>query len=148
MTTKVLKTSRIRGFRVDGCLMLAALLALVASGTKSSAATSCKGKHVYSGANLVSVAAGAPAGTTFCIHKGTYRVSRAIRVQDSDRFIGVFSRLPRPLVITTRAQKVFNAEGSERAIIRGLRIEGAVGDESCQPECGRGISGGTQPHRS
>jgi nitrous oxidase accessory protein NosD len=24
-----------------------------------------------------------------------------------------------------------------------LRIEGAVGDESCQPECGRGISGGT-----
>ena len=127
--------------------MLAALLALVASGTKSSAATSCKGKHVYSGANLVSVAAGPLQGRPSASIKAL-TASPAIRVQDSDRFIGVFSRLPRPLVITTRAQKVFNAEGSERAIIRGLRIEGAVGDESCQPECGRGISGGTQPHRS
>jgi hypothetical protein len=123
-------------------LVLATLLALVASGGTGSAATSCSGKKVYSGANLVNVAAGAPSGTTFCIHQGTYRVSQAVIVQDSDRFIGVYQAPPRPTVITSTARKVFNAEGSNRALIQGLRIEGAVGDQSCQPECGRGISRG------
>jgi hypothetical protein len=130
-----------------GAFGLAAVLALVAltlvtSGERGSAATSCTGKHVYAGANLASVAAGAPGGTTFCIHQGTYRISRAVIVQDGDRFVGVYRDPPRPAVVTSQARQVFNAAGSNRAVIRGLRIEGAVGDQSCQPECGRGISRG------
>jgi hypothetical protein len=115
---------------------------LAACGGDSPAATKCAGKHVYSGANLVSVAAGAPRGATFCIHQGTYSVSQAVMVQSGDRFVGVYREPPRPTVKTTIAFRVLNAEGSNRAIIRGLRIEGAVGDQSCQPWCGRGISGG------
>jgi hypothetical protein len=129
-------------------LMMALSIALVAllaaTGGSSLAATSCTGKHVYSGANLVSVAAGAPGGTTFCIHQGTYRVSQAVIVQSGDRFIGVYPTSdPRPTVTTTSAQRVLNAGGSTGALIQGLRVEGAVGDQSCQPNCGRGISGGT-----
>jgi parallel beta-helix repeat protein len=128
-------------------LMMALSIALVAllaaTGGSSLAATSCTGKHVYSGANLVSVAAGAPGGTTFCIHQGTYRVSQAVIVQSGDRFIGVYSSDPRPTVTTTSAGRVLNAGGSTGALIQGLRVEGAVGDQSCQPNCGRGISGGT-----
>lgn len=120
-----------------------ALLTLFTTSEISSAATSCTGKHVYSGANLVSVAAGAPSGTTFCIHQGTYSVTQPISVTDGDRFIGVYQDPPRPIVKTTSARQIFNAGGSNRALIQGLRVEGAVGDQSCQPNCGRGISGGT-----
>lgn len=133
---------------VKRTLMLAmaltlALLALATSGERGSAATSCTGKHVYEGANLASVAAGAPSGTTFCVHQGTYRVSQPVIAQSGDRFVGVYPTFPRPTVITSQARQVFNAGGSTGATISGLRIEGAVGDESCQPLCGRGISGGT-----
>ena len=120
-----------------------ALLTLFTTSENGSAATTCTGKNIYTGANLVNVAASAPSGTTFCIHQGTYSVSQAVNVQSGDRFVGVYQDPPRPTVKTTSAQKVFNAGGSTGAIIRGLRIEGAVGDQSCQPECGRGISGGT-----
>jgi hypothetical protein len=34
------------------------------------------------------------------------------------------------------------ADGSTGALIEGLRIEGARAEKSCQPNCGRGISGG------
>jgi hypothetical protein len=137
-------TSSIRAYTLVA-LVLVALLATKASGADSTAAMSCTGKHVYTGANLVRVAAKAHGGTTFCIHQGTYRVPQAVTVQSRDRFIGVYRREhPRPAVKASNAQQVFNAGGSTGALIQGLRIVGAVGDESCQPECGRGISGGTK----
>jgi len=139
--SKVTTSTALKGFAL--VMAFAVVMGLLAaSGGDSQAATSCTGKHVYPGANLVSVAAGAPAGTTFCIHQGTYSVSQAVIVQDGDRFIGVYQSLPRPIVKTTSARMVFNAAGSNRALIQDLRIEGAVGDQSCQPSCGRGISGG------
>jgi hypothetical protein len=111
---------------------------------QSLAASSCTGKYVYPGANLVNVAAAAPSGTTFCIHQGTYYVPQPVKVQSGDRFVGVYSSFPRPTIKSSIAQQVLNAGGSTGAIIQGLRVEGAVGDQSCQPECGRGISGGTK----
>jgi parallel beta-helix repeat protein len=139
--SKVTTSTALKGFAM--VMAFAVVMGLLAaSGGDSQAATSCTGKHLYPGANLVSVAAGAPAGTTFCIHQGTYSVSQAVIVQDGDRFIGVYQSLPRPIVKTTSARMVFNAAGSNRALIQDLRIEGAVGDQSCQPSCGRGISGG------
>jgi hypothetical protein len=121
-----------------------AVVALLAvTGGDSLAASSCTGKYVYPGANLVNVAAAAPSGTTFCIHQGTYYVSQPVKVQSGDRLVGVYSSFPRPTIKSSIAQQVLNAGGSTGAIIQGLRVEGAVGDQSCQPNCGRGISGGT-----
>jgi Right handed beta helix region len=119
-----------------------ALLALFITSENGTAATSCTGKQIYAGANLVSLAANSPSGTTFCIHQGTYSVTQPISVTDGDRFIGVYQSLPRPIVKTTSARMVFNAGGSNQALISSLSVQGAVGDQSCQPNCGRGISGG------
>jgi hypothetical protein len=119
-----------------------ALLALFITSENGTAATSCTGKQIYAGANLVSLAANSPSGTTFCIHQGTYSVTQPISVTDGDRFIGVYQDTTRPIVKTTSARMVFNAGGSNRALISSLSVQGAVGDQSCQPNCGRGISGG------
>ncbi|QIN84365.1 hypothetical protein GBA63_18250 [Rubrobacter tropicus] len=103
----------------------------------------CTGKQVSPGQNLSSVAANARAGTTFCIKDGNYAVPTPVRVQNRDRFIGMFSDGTRPSVTTTKAQHVFDANGSRGATIRGLGMSGAVGGDHCKPNCGRGIGGGT-----
>ena len=106
------------------------------------AATSCSGKHIYPPQNLTNVAAGSQAGTTFCIHDGTYNISSAITVQDNDRFIGVYNDSSRPAVATTQARYVFNTTNADYVRIEGLKISGAVGNNLCEPNCGRGIGGG------
>jgi hypothetical protein len=126
----------------SAAVVVSVVVALTTFSKTGSAATSCTGKQVYPGANLASVAAGTPSGTTFCVHDGTYSVSQSIPVTDGDRFIGVYQDSTRPIVKTTSARIIFNASGSNRALIQDLSIEGAVGDKSCQPNCGRGISGG------
>jgi hypothetical protein len=122
---------------------LVALVGLAGLATEAESATSCVGKQLSSSQNLAEVAAGAPAGTTFCLQQGTYNVSTPVKIQSHDRFVGVYASFPRPSVNTNTAQKVFDANGSYGATIEGLRVEGAVADKSCQPFCGRGISGGT-----
>ena len=107
------------------------------------AATSCYGKNVYPSQDLASVAANSGAGTTFCIHDGTYNVSRPVDVQDKDRFVGVYDDSTRPAIVTTQALQVFDAIGSDFAVIKGLKISGAVGGNYCEPMCGRGIAGGS-----
>lgn len=106
------------------------------------AATSCAGRHVYPTQNLVAVAQASAAGTTFCIHDGTYEISTPVVVQDRDRFVGVYTDTTRPVVTTTRSPQVFNAGGSDGASIAGLQIRGAIGNNSCEPGCGQGIRGG------
>jgi hypothetical protein len=122
---------------------LMGLTGLVGFAGEADSATSCVGKQVSSSQNLAQVAADSPAGTTFCLEQGTYDVSSPVRVQSNDKFIGVYSEMPRPKVITDTAPSVFDANGSDGARIEGLRVEGAVGEKTCQPFCGRGISGGT-----
>jgi hypothetical protein len=130
--SKVTTSTALKAFQV--VIAFAVVMGLLAaSGGDSQAATSCTGKHVFPGANLVSVAAGSPSGTTFCIHQGTYSVSQAIPVTDGDRFIGVYQSLPRPIVKTTSARMVFNAAGSNRTLISGLRIEGRWGTSPASP---------------
>lgn len=106
------------------------------------AAYPCSGKSVSPSQNLAQVAENSPAGTTFCIHDGTYSISSPVRVDDSDRFIGLYDDSTRPAVVTSQAKQVFEASGSVGATIKGLKISGAVGGNYCEPGCGNGIRGG------
>jgi hypothetical protein len=103
----------------------------------------CNGVQVSPGDNLTQVAAAHPAGTTYCIRDGDYSITAGIVVQSNDVFEGVYSDGSRPSVRTTTAEEIFAATGSTGATISGVTVSGAVGDTSCQPACGRGISGGT-----
>ena len=133
-----------------GVLLHAALLsAIVLSyllylSPAAKAADACSGKHIYSSQNLTSVAQNSPRGTTFCVHDGTYNISDPVRVDDGDRFIGLYNDSTRPVVATTRAQNLFEASGADGALIKGLKISGAVGGNYCEPVCGRGIRGGEE----
>ena len=106
-------------------------------------AVRCDGVQVGPSEDLAAVAEAKSAGTTFCIRDGSYKVTRSVKVQSGDRFVGVYSDGTRPSVSTTRAQHVFDAYGSTGAVIRGLKVRGAVGNDRCEPDCGRGIGGGT-----
>jgi Right handed beta helix region len=124
--------------------LLAYCLSSLSYAPRAQAAYPCSGKHVYPSQNLTTVAAGSNAGTTFCIHDGTYNVSKPVLVQDNDKFIGLYDDATRPAVVTTQALFVFDANhGSNGALIKGLKISGAVGGNYCEPNCGRGIYGGT-----
>jgi hypothetical protein len=130
--------SRVR--RVMGLVVVGALLVVVVAGIASADST-CAGTDVHPGQDLTAVANAAPAGTTFCIHDGDYTISSPVRVQDSDVFKGLYSDRSRPSVSTTQASHVFYTNGSHQATISGLKVSGAVGDNSCEPGCGRGIGG-------
>ena len=109
------------------------------------AATACPagGVEVDPGADVAAVAAdpvNGP-GTTYCIKDGNYAVARAIDVQSSDRFLGIYDDGTRPVVAGSGARTIFDASVSDSALISGLQVEGAVGSEACSPDCGRGIGG-------
>jgi hypothetical protein len=114
---------------------------------QAKAAYPCSGKQVYPSQNLTTIADNSPSGTTFCIHDGTYNVSKPIVVQDNDKFIGLYDDSTRPSLVTTNAHYIFDANhGSDWATIKGLEISGAVGGNHCEPACGKGIRGvGTSP---
>jgi hypothetical protein len=118
------------------------LIYLLYASSPAKAAYPCSGKHVYPTQNLTNVAGSSPSGTTFCIHDGTYNISNPVTVQNNDRFIGLYNDSTRPSVVTTLAKQVFEASGSSGAVIKGLKISGAVGGNYCEPVCGRGIRGG------
>ena len=130
--------------------VLAALLGLLAAvlvvasfqGKFAAAATTCAGKQVAPSQDLSAVAAASPAGTTFCLKDGSFYVSAPIRVQDRDSFVGVYTDGTRPNVWTKEARHVFYTAGADDVAIRDLVVSGAKGDDSCEPECGRGIGGG------
>ncbi len=128
-------------------LSVVALVALVPafllSGPNAEAAYPCSGKHVYPSQNLSEAAASSRAGTTFCVHDGTYNISSSVDVQDKDRFIGIYSDSTRPAVVTSKALRVFHAISANGATIKGLKITGATGGNYCEPGCGQGIRGGT-----
>jgi hypothetical protein len=105
--------------------------------------TPCVGVQLYPGANLSAVAANHSSGTSFCVNDGTYNVSQPIEVQSADVWQGVYSDLTRPTIAGSGAQQIMNARGSTGARIQNLTVTGATGNSNCQPECGRGISGGS-----
>ena len=110
-------------------------------------AGACVGKDVYPSQSLPQVARNAPAGTTFCIHDGTYNISNPVLVQSRDVFQGVYSDASRPVVTTTTAYHIFYAgndptSAAVGATIKNLTVSGAVGNGQCEPNCGRGIGGG------
>jgi hypothetical protein len=125
-------------------VVLSCLLSLSYDASRAEAAYPCSGKHVYPSQNLVAVANDSRAGTTFCIHDGTYNVSKEVRVQDGDSFVGLYDDATRPSITTTQALNVFNANGSSGVLIKGLKVSGAVGGNYCEPNCGRGIYGGNR----
>jgi hypothetical protein len=101
---------------------------------------------VRQGANLSSVAQAHAPGTTFCIEDATYTVSEAIKLDSGDRWIGFYSDGSRPIIQTTTAHHIMSAHGSAGAYVEGLRLTGAVGNDECEPSCGRGIGGGANLH--
>lgn len=123
-------------------VLIATLVMTSFQGKPVEAATTCSGKQVYPGQDLSKIAAAAPAGTTFCVKDGSYSVVTPVVVQKGDKFIGVYSDSTRPLVKTTRAYHVFGTGGADYAQIKDLAVTGAVGNDSCEPNCGRGIGGG------
>jgi hypothetical protein len=137
--------SRVKLLGVAFAAIILASVALMASSMAraNAAGERCTGVQVSPGEDLARVAAARAAGTTFCIRDGNYPVASKIVVQSNDVFEGIYSDGTRPSVTTTTAEQIFDANGSTGATISGLTIKGAVGDTSCQPECGRGISGGT-----
>jgi hypothetical protein len=134
--------------RVAALVIVGALLVTLIAGTASAekirkgASSTCTGTNIFPGQDLTAVADAAPAGTKFCIHDGNYTVSSPIRVQDNDVFKGLYVDRTRPSVSTTQASHIFYTHGSHNATISGLVVSGAVGDNSCEPNCGRGIGGG------
>lgn len=129
-----------------GASVLALCFAPIAlqNGSATAAQASCDGVQVQPSSDLSNVADSHRNGTTFCLQDGTYEISRAVKVQGHDKFIGVYQDGSRPEVTTDTAHHVFDTGGSDEALIRSLRVSGAVGDDACEPDCGRGIgSGGT-----
>ena len=116
--------------------------AFLSNPQEAEAAYACSGKNVYPTQNLTNVAGSSSGGTTFCIHDGTYNISSPIQVQNNDKFIGIYNDSSRPQVSTTKAKQVFAAGNSNGATIKGLKISGATGGDSCKPGCGQGIRGG------
>jgi hypothetical protein len=137
--------SRVKLLGVAFAAIILASVALMASSMAraNAAGEQCTGVQVSPGEDLARVAAARAAGTTFCIRDGNYPVASKIVVQSTDIFKGIYSDGTRPSVTTTTAEQIFDANGSTGATISGITVSGAVGDTSCQPECGRGISGGT-----
>ena len=133
---------------VVACATAAALalgvssMLLLAAGS-AGAQSACTGTQVYPTQNLSAVAEAAPRGTTFCINDGSYAVPKTVAVQTGDSFVGVYSDSTRPLVQGNAVQHVFNGGGPQYATIANLEITGAVGNNQCEPDCGRGIGGGT-----
>jgi hypothetical protein len=102
----------------------------------------CQGVDVAPGGDLASAAAGAPAGTTFCLGAGTYRTSAPIRAKNGQEFVG--AGRDSTFVTTDSAAAVFDAKGTSGVVWRNLDISGARGSAACKPSCGRGISGGAR----
>jgi hypothetical protein len=123
-------------------IFLGLVLSISVYAPQAEGVTSCSGKQVYPSQSLPSVAANNPPGTTFCVRDGTYNLSRAVVVESGDKFIGVFSDGTRPSIKTTTVHNIFDAKESVGATIRDLDISGAVGNNQCEPNCGRAIGGG------
>jgi hypothetical protein len=124
-------------------IILVALLSVTAYVPKAQGVGgSCSGIDIHPSQGLRRVTLDAPPGTTFCVHDGTYKVSRPIIVQSRDVFMGVYFDSSRPSVTTDKALHVFKALFSDGATIQNLTVSGAVGNDRCEPNCGRGIGGG------
>jgi hypothetical protein len=50
--------------------------------------SACRGVHVRARKGLVAAAASAPAGTTFCLGKGTYTIRSTVMLETDDRIVG------------------------------------------------------------
>ena len=98
--------------------------------------------EVYPGDDLAAIASGHESGTTFNVHDGNYSVSVPIAVSRGDVWQGIYSDGTRPRVTTTRATHLFFVSGeAHNATLRGLDLSGAVHNDLCEPNCGRGIGG-------
>ena len=97
--------------------------------------------EVYPGDGLAAVATRYGAGTTFNVHGGDYLVSAPIVVSRGDVWKGIDPDGTRPCVRTTAKYVFFVPAEADYATVRGLDVSGAVHDDRCEPDCGRGIGG-------
>jgi hypothetical protein len=97
--------------------------------------------EVYPGDDLAAMATRYGAGTTFNVHGGDYLVSAPIVVSRGDVWNGIDPDGMRPCVRTTAEYVFFVPAKADYATIRGLDVSGAVHDDRCEPDCGRGIGG-------
>lgn len=97
---------------------------------------SCQGVQVAAGANLTTVAGANPPGTTFCLAAGTYTLSASVVGQQGDLFLGA-GRDKTFIKGNGTLQHLMTSAGGDDFEVRSLDISGAVGDFSCNPNCGR-----------
>ena len=141
---KAPSAARLGVLAVSALLALALFMATGGAGT-SAAATQCSGVQVRPGDDLTKVAASNPAGTSFCIQDGTHYVSKDVVVQSGDSFVGVYTDRSRPKVVwnSSAPGHVFNTGPvTSKAYFSELDISGAVHEDACEPDCGRGIGSG------
>jgi hypothetical protein len=118
--------------------------------------SACSGVSVSPGTNLVNKVASKPAGTTFCIHAGTYSIgSQAVQPKDNDRLIGdpvtrgANGTISAPTKIVGTGPTVIDMEpdtllvARDGVVIQNLDVSGAQGSTACKPKCGKGIAQGS-----
>jgi hypothetical protein len=117
------------------------LAILTLSGMVQAADAACDGVQVSPGEDLAQVASAHPDGTTFCIQDGSYEVTSRVVAEDGDSFVGVYSDSTRPSISTTTADQIIYTTAADNVLVRALDISGAVHNNACEPNCGRGIGG-------
>jgi hypothetical protein len=137
-------------------LALSAEASPVAPNSLGAAVTSgCTGVQVFPTDDLAGKIDGAPTGTTFCIHTGTYSLGAvALHPKDNDRLIGdpvtsgTNGSISAPTKLIGSGAAIIDLEepaaiSATGVVIKNLDISGAQGTTACKPKCGRGISQGT-----
>jgi hypothetical protein len=138
------------------CLLGPLLISAAASASAQSSvdghrtvSSSCVGTSVSSTDNLAVKIANAPAGTTFCIHAGTYSLGTgALAPKDKDKLIGdpviraATGSISAATKIVGTGPAIVDVGLSIGVVIKNLDISGARGTYACRPLCGRGISHG------
>jgi hypothetical protein len=97
----------------------------------------CTGLQVAAGSDLQQVTASRPAGTTFCLAAGQFRVPSGITLQHGDVLQG--AGRTKTFIVGTGAKNILRAESRAEVTVRALDISGGWGDGSCRPACGRAI---------
>ncbi len=100
---------------------------------------------VQPGQDLAALADARTGPTTFCVRDGVHTVDNDVTTQSGDDYIGMYSDGTRPtLRIVAPAGVTGNnvMDGNGEVGVENLDISGTLHNNECEPECGRGISGG------
>jgi Right handed beta helix region len=111
---------------VSAVTALLLCLAPPMSGADPASASSCKGVAVHNATQLRRRIASRPAGTRFCLRRGTYHVGSTITLKSHDKLVGTARHRDGVLVTTTSAEIIFDLHHTIGVRFRHFAITGAV----------------------